>query len=95
MVVGVLQLKMIFHDARSLKDKRGRLRKVLGRIKNQFEVAAAEIGDQNLWQRAEIGVAVIGSDRALVNQVLDRVLNFADSLGIAEIIDHKIELLNL
>jgi len=95
MVVGVLQLKMIFHDARSLKDKRGRLRQMISRIKNQFEVSVAEIGDQNLWQRAELGIAVVGSDRALVNQVLDRILNFADSLGISEIIDHKIEILNL
>ncbi len=95
MIVGILQLDIIIHDSNSLKAKRGTIRKILSRVKNTFEVSVAEVGYQDLWQRAEIGVAAVGNDRSVVNQRLDHVLNFVDSLGVAEIIDHRIELINI
>lgn len=95
MVVGVLYLDLLFHECQSLKAKRGRLRYVLGKVRNRFEAAVAEVGSQDLWQRAEVGVVTIGSDRGVVNQRLDHVVNFVESLGEAEILNHKIELINL
>jgi uncharacterized protein len=95
MVVGVLQLDLHIHDCQSLKAKRGVIKQLISRIRNSFEVAVAEVGDQDLWQRAQIGVAAIGPDRTVINQVLDRVVNFTDRQGIAEIVDHHIELINL
>jgi len=94
-VVGVLQIDLHIHESQSLKAKRGCLRKVVSRIRNTFEVSVAEVGSQDLWQRAKIGIAVIGNDRSVVNQRLDHVLNFVDSLGTAEVIDHSIELINI
>lgn len=95
MIVGILQLDIIIHDSNSLKSKRGNIKKIVARVKNTFEVAVAEVDCQDLWQRAEIGVAAVGNDRSVVNQRLDHVLNFVDSLGVAEIIDHRIELINI
>ena len=95
MVIGALHLELILHQCQSLKDKRSALRKIQSRIRNAFEVSVAEVGSQDLWQRAEIGIVTVGSDRVVVNQVMDRVLNFVDSLGMAELINHKIELVNL
>jgi len=94
-VIGALHLELILHQCQSLKDKRSALRKIQSRIRNAFEVSVAEVGGQDLWQRAEIGIVTVGSDRVVVNQVMDRVLNFVDSLGMAELINHKIELVNL
>jgi hypothetical protein len=95
LVIGALHLELILHQCQSLKDKRSALRKIQSRIRNAFEVSVAEVGGQDLWQRAEIGIVTVGSDRVVVNQVMDRVLNFVDSLGMAELINHKIELVNL
>ncbi len=95
MVVGVLHLDLRFHDCRSLKEKRSCIRQVVSRIKGTFEVAVAEVGSQDKWQRAEVGVAAVGSDRAVINQRLDHVINFVEGLGTAELVDHKIELINL
>lgn len=94
-MIGALHLELILHQCQSLKDKRSALRKIQSRIRNAFEVSVAEVGGQDLWQRAEIGIVTVGSDRVVVNQVMDRVLNFVDSLGMAELINHKIELVNL
>ena len=95
MVVGVLHLDILFHDCQSLKAKRGRLRQLLSRVRNTFSAAVAEVGSQDLWQRAEIGIVTVGNDRAVVNQRLDHVLNFIEGLGTAEIIDHRLELINI
>jgi uncharacterized protein len=95
MVVGVLQLDLHFHDPQSLKAKRGVLKQLMSKIRNTFEVAVAEVGDQDLWQRARIGVTTIGSDRGVVNTRLDHVINFVESIGTAEILNQRIELINL
>ena len=95
MVVGVLQLDLRIHDSRSLKAKRGCIKQMVRKIKNTFEVSVAEVGSQDKWQRTQIGVAAVGNDRAVVNQKLDHVINFVESLGTAELIDHRIELINV
>ncbi|HUT55795.1 MAG TPA: DUF503 domain-containing protein [bacterium] len=95
MVVGVLHLDLRFHDCRSLKEKRSCIRQLLSRVKSTFEVAVAEVGSQDKWQRAEVGIAAVGSDRAGINQRLDHVINFVEGLGSADLVDHKIELINV
>ena len=54
-----------------------------------------EVGCQDLWQRAEIGVTTVGNDRAVINQRLDHVINFVEDLGAADLVDHRIELINM
>lgn len=95
MVVGVLHIELILHQCQSLKDKRSVMRKIQSRIRQGFEVSVAEVGSQDLWQHGEIGVVTIGVDRNLINQVLDRVLNFVDSLGLAEVVNQQLEIINL
>jgi len=95
LVVGVLRFDLLIHDCHSLKSKRGCVRQIIARIKNKFDVSAAEVGALDLWQRAEIAVAVVGNDRAVINQKLDHILNFVDRLGAAEVRDHKMEMINL
>jgi len=94
-VVGVLTLDLMVHECKSLKHKRGCIKQILAKVRNTFEVAVAEVGSQDLWQRAQLGVAAIGNDRAVVNQRLDHVINYVDRLGTAEVLDHSIELINL
>jgi uncharacterized protein YlxP (DUF503 family) len=94
-VVGVLHLDLRIHDCHSLKEKRGCIRQIITRTRNTFEVSVAEVGCQDLWQRAEIGVTTVGNDRAVINQRLDHVINFVDELGAADLVDHWIELINM
>lgn len=95
MVVGVLRVTLILHDSHSLKDKRQVLKSAVEKIRNRFNVSAAETGDNELWQRAELGVAAAGNDRAFVNSVLDKVSNFIEGMHSFEVVDTEIELINL
>jgi uncharacterized protein YlxP (DUF503 family) len=94
MVVGVCTVTLVLHDSHSLKDKRQVLKSVIEKVRNRFNVSVAETGSNDLWQRAEIGIAAVGNDKAFVNSVLDHVLNFIEGMHMAEVTDSGIELLN-
>lgn len=94
MVVGICQVDLIIHSSNSLKDKRQVLKAIIGRVKSRFNVSAAEIGDNDVWQRSQIGFAVVGNDSGHINSMLDKTLNFIESLHMAEVIDHRIEIMN-
>jgi len=94
MVVGVCTVTLVIHDSHSLKDKRQVLKSVIEKVRGRFNVSVAETGANDLWQRAEIGIAAVGNDKAFVNSVLDRALNFIEGMHLAEVSDTGIELLN-
>jgi len=57
-------------DSRSLKAKRSYVRPIVAALR-RFEVSVAEVGALDRHGRAEIGVAVVGSDAVHVGEVLD------------------------
>jgi uncharacterized protein len=94
MVVGVLRVSLSIPEAGSLKDKRQVLRKVIERVKARFDVAIAEVGENDLWQRAQVGVVAVGNDRRFINEVMDKVLHHIDQLYLAPILGQELEILS-
>src|SRR3954447_3492057 len=90
MVVGILRLTLYIHGAASLKDKRQVLRKVVDRLRSRFNVSVAEVADNDVWQRAVIGIAAVANDRSFVNEVLDKCAR--DAGNIAEIVNREMEI---
>ena len=91
MVVGVLKLSLILAENHSLKGKRGVLKRVQARVANQFNVSVAECGDQDLWQAALLGFAAVGSSN-IVEATLNKIVEFVDDLGLAEVGDSDTEI---
>lgn len=89
MVVGVCRLTLMVPESHSLKEKRMVLRRVKDRTRLKFNVAIAEVGSQDAWQQAHIGFAVVANERAFVESVVDRVIGFIESLGVAKIVDDE------
>jgi uncharacterized protein YlxP (DUF503 family) len=71
------------------------VKSLIDKSRHRFSVSVAEVGDQDVYQRTTIGVAVIGSDGRVLNSLLDRIVDFMDSLGLAELVEHDIELIAL
>lgn len=95
MVVGIGIIVLRLNDCRSLKGKRKIVKSVIGRLGNNFNISVAEVGSNDIYQRAEIGFTMAGNDRNFVNSKIDKVFNFVDSLGLAEIIDTEMEIISL
>jgi hypothetical protein len=73
MVVGLLTLDIHLPYARSLKDKRQTLRKLKERLRARFNVAVAELGHQDTWQRAAVGVVSVSNEKVPLQQLLQDV----------------------
>jgi uncharacterized protein YlxP (DUF503 family) len=94
MVVGVLRLSLTLRDNFDLKSKRRVVRSLVDKIRNHYKVAVAETDLQDLHQSAEIGVALVGNDRRVLNAVIDRIVTFATEEGSAEVTGSAFELFN-
>jgi uncharacterized protein YlxP (DUF503 family) len=95
MVVGVCHIRLAIHDNHSLKGKRHVLKGMMEKVKGRFNVSIAEVGDNDSWGSALIGVSAVGNDRAFVNSVMDKVVNYIEGLHTAEVLDYGMELMNL
>jgi uncharacterized protein len=95
MVVGVCRLTLSIPENADLKGKRSVVKRIISRTRQQFNLAMAEVDDQDIWQTAVLGFCVVGNDHRFVNSVMDKVIAFVDELYLAEIDDHAIEILHV
>jgi uncharacterized protein YlxP (DUF503 family) len=93
MVVGAMEVELHVHASRSLKEKRSVIRSIVSRVKNEFNVAVAEVGGQDTWQWAVLGMAAVGHDAVSVRAILERVVDFIESLHLAEVRDQSLAVL--
>jgi len=68
---------------------------MIRRLQNRYHASVAEIGENDVYQRAEIGFALVANSGRLVNAVLDKMIDTAEELQLAEIIDSEIEIIHL
>ncbi len=94
MVVGVCQIDLRISGNASLKGKRKVLRRILDRVKNRYNISISEIGDNDLWQRSQLGLSVVGNDPRHINSSLDKIIDFIDGMNVAEIIHSEIEIIH-
>ena len=95
MTVAVARITLRLHENQSLKEKRRIIKSMIAKSRNRFNVSVAEVADQDLHQRATLGIAVVGSDQRILNSLLDRIITYMDSLHLADLIDQQIELIPL
>lgn len=66
-------------DSGSLKSKRMIVSGLLRRLRQQLQVAAAEVGELDQWQLAELAVATVSGDGRHADEVLATVLTYIES----------------
>lgn len=95
MIVGAALVEIHVHASSSLKQKRGVVQSIKQRLRNRFNLAVAEVGGQDLWQRATLGLGAVGSDAVRVRGVLERAIEFVEELHLAEVIGSDVEIVDL
>ena len=96
MNIGVCKVSLRLPENMSLKGKRQVLKSITSRVRNKFNVAVAEVDDNDNWQLATIGICCISNNGRHSNQVLSRVVNFiTNSRFEIEILDYEIELIGV
>ena len=95
MVVGFGIITFRLHDCRSLKGKRKVVKSIVAQIGNHFNASVAEVGSNDIYQKAEVGFAMVGTSRQVINSKIDKLFNMAEDLGLAELIDTEMEIFNI
>jgi hypothetical protein len=95
MVVGFGIITFRLHDCRSLKAKRKVVKSVVARLRNTFNASVSEVGANDVHQRAEIGFSLVGNNPKVINAKIDKLLNMAEDLGLAEVIDSEMEIMTI
>lgn len=94
MIIGACEIEFSLPENGSLKAKRSILKSMLARLRNTFNVAAAEVDQQDVWQSAVIGIVTVTNSTVHANQMLSNVLNWIeDNYPEALIINQSIEII--
>ena len=95
MFVGVLGVRLHLAGVGSLKEKRRIVLQVKERVRSRFHCAAAEVGDLDSWQAATLGFSVVSNEHAAANSALDKIAGFVESMGVARVMSHSIEIISV
>ena len=95
MRVGAGLIELHVHGSRSLKQKRGVVKSIIQRLRNRFNISVAEVDGQDTWQRAVLGLALVGGDAQGVRRRLGIAVEFVESLHLAEVRNSELEILDI
>ena len=79
MIIAAMTIRLHAPWVHSLKEKRMEVRSLLSRVRSQFNVSAAEVGDQDIHQSITIGIAAIAANGAQADSILDSVIHFVEA----------------
>ncbi len=81
MIVGVMTAQLHLNGITSLKQKRGILKSLIGRLKNRFNISVAEVDHNDNKQSAIIAIAIVSNNTSFIDKQLDTVINFMEKDG--------------
>ena len=93
MFVAVLQATLSLYASQSLKEKRYVVNSVRDRLRQRFNVALAETGEQDRWGRAELSIVTVAGSRVGCEKTMNAVTNFLDGDGRFELVEREVEFL--
>ena len=93
MFVAAARVELHVHGSQSLKQKRGVISSIKKRVRNEFNVSVAEVGGQDTWQVAVLGLAAVSEEAQDARVRLERAIDFIEDLRLAEVTDQEVEIL--
>lgn len=92
-IVGLLVIELHFPEARSLKAKRMVVKSIKDRLRRRFNVAVAETGYLELWQRAELAAVSVSGTRSILESELEAISRELEEHFSSELVGTSFELI--
>ena len=94
MVIGACSLELYIPGNGSLKGKRQVIKSLMARLRKEFNVSVAEVGAQDVWQTAIIGIVCVSSDPDYAHGLLTRAVRWVEESRLdCDLVDYQIEIL--
>ncbi len=87
MFVLIVSIELHIPAAQSLKEKRSVVSSVVRKLDRLEGVGVAEVGHQNTWQRAGLGVSVVGDSVTHLGEVADSIERYIWSRPEVDVLD--------
>ncbi len=78
MHAAALEIELRLRDVHSLKTKRHILKALGAAVRKKFPVGFAETDHQDLWQRSQIGVAIVASEAHQLERLIHTIRRYLD-----------------
>jgi uncharacterized protein YlxP (DUF503 family) len=78
MYIRIIQINLLIPGAQSLKDKRQVLRSLITRLRQKFNISIAETAFQDEWQHAELGIAYLSNQMAVLESIQQELLKLIE-----------------
>lgn len=78
MIVACLRIQFLLPGCSSLKEKRFVLSSIKTRLRNKFNVALCESGHHGKWQRCELGLVTVATERRSADRTAQSVISFLE-----------------
>lgn len=93
MIIGSCKVYLNVPFSHSLKEKRTVVKSIIDKVKHKFNVAIAEVEDQDVHQSIVIGLAVISNNSSHANSMLQTIVNYIEANTSANLLDTYIEII--
>lgn len=95
MLVGVCKVKLSFPENHSLKGKRQILSSLISRIRNKYQVAIAEVDQQDIWQLATLGISAVSNEGRHLESLFTHIIQYLhENSGKYHLLDQAHEILS-
>ena len=78
MNVGVCKVRLQIPANQSLKGKRRVIKSLCQKVRNRYDVSIAEVGDNESWQIATLGIACVSGSVRHADEVIDNVIAYIE-----------------
>ena len=95
MVIAYAVFDLHLPGCRGLKEKRMIVQSLKTRIRREYAVSAAEVGAQDLIERAQLGVAAVGPDQEPLDSLLQSILRFVEQNLDGQLLDYSNEFIHV
>jgi len=85
MWIAVIRIDLLVPGSRSLKDRRQAVKSLKERLRNRYDVACAEVGDLDSWNRASLGISMVANEKPLLQDIVSDIARYAQNDGNVQI----------
>lgn len=93
MVVGACKITLYAPWVHTLKEKRMEVQSLVQRVKNRFNVSAAEVEEMDVHQTIVIGLSYVSNDATVAQGALNKAADFIEGSTEAMVTAVEIEML--
>jgi uncharacterized protein YlxP (DUF503 family) len=93
--IGACVVTLHLEASGSLKEKRQVIRSLQERLRRQFNVAVAEVEEQDAWRTAVLGMTVVSNEAGHAARQIERIVEAIEETRLdAEVVDRQVEIIS-